>query len=555
MASLGSSTRSPALIETLRLIPGYDPFATAGDAWLDEDAALEAIEFFPTLLRHVEGGVAGMPFVLEPWQQAVVGSLFGWKRRDEKGREVRRYRTVFLYVPRKNGKTPLAAGICLYVLFCDNEPGAQIYGAASCAEQATMLFRHARGMVEREPELSSRALVFGGVGQRAIQLRDDQASAYKVISADAEGKHGGNSHMVLVDELHAIANRDLIDVLRTSMASENRAQPLMIYITTADIDRPSVCNETYEYACQVRDGLVDDPTFLPVIYEAAKEADWTDEATWHKANPNLGVSVSMSYLRTESTKAQSNPALENVFRRLHLNQRTQQVDRFISMAAWDASAGEVDEAALEGQECMAGLDLASTSDVAALAMVFRRETAYSVVPRFWVPGDTVTKRSQGQRVPYDTWVRQGAMLATPGNVVDYDYIRRELNELRQRFNVRKIAIDRWNATQIAVQLQGDGFEVVFFGQGFKDMTAPTKEFDALVQSQRLHHGGQPVLRWMADNLAVEQDAAGNVKPSKKKSSEKIDGIVATIMGIGLWISEGESKPSVYENRGLEVFEW
>jgi phage terminase large subunit-like protein len=253
---------------------------------------------------------------------------------------------VFLYVPRKNGKTPLSAGICNYVLFCDGEPGAQIYSAAAEKEQAALLYRHAVGMITQEPELDSRARIYKG--HKSVVLKDDPGSVFKVLSADADTKHGGNSHLVLIDELHAQPNRELVDVLQTSMASANRPQPLLVHITTADFDRESICNEKHDYACKVRDGIIEDESFLPIIYEVTKDDDWKDERVWHKANPNLGVSVSLDYLRRECKRAQDTPTYENTFKRLHLNLKTQNDVRWLQLDRWDACAGPVDPELLSG---------------------------------------------------------------------------------------------------------------------------------------------------------------------------------------------------------------
>lgn len=454
-------------------------------------------------------------------------------------------------VPTHN--TPMCAGLCNYLLFCDGEAGAQIYSAAAEREQAALLFRHAKGMVEQEPELDSRAKIYGGIGQRSIVLKEDQASVYKVLSADADTKHGGNSHAVIIDELHAQPNRDLVDVLQTSLASENRIQPLIVHITTADFDRPSICNEKYAYACSVRDNKGDksqpgyDPGFLPVIYEALQTEDWRDPKVWAKANPNLGVSVSLAYLERECRKAEEISAYENTFKRLHLNMRTQQDVRLIPMAQWDAGSKPFDERGLEGSECFAGLDLASTTDIAAFVMVFPDGGGgYHVIPRLYVPAENARQRARRDRVPYEQWISDGKLVATEGNVIDYDRIRADINELGQRYNIKGIARDRWNATQITNQLMGDGFEVTDFGQGFASMTAPTKELVKLVAAGRLYHGGHPVLRWMAGNCAGETDAAGNLKLSKKKSSEKIDGMVALVMGLGLATSSVEAdSPQVF----------
>jgi phage terminase large subunit-like protein len=369
-------------------------------------------------LRHIEGAMYGEPFELEPWQEAVVGNLFGWKRRDAKGREIRRYRKLFLFVPRKNGKTPLAAGIGLYVLFCDPERGQQGYVAAADREQAGMLFRHAKGMVEFEPELDHRAVIYGGTapaGQSKSIVRSFDGSFLRVISADADSKHGGNLSIGIVDELHAQPNRKLVDVLVTSMASANRPQPLLIYITTADYDRPSICNEEYDYAAKVRDGIVEDVSYLPVIYEATKNDDWTSEEAWQTSNPNLGVSVSGDYLRAECRRAQENPAFENEFKRLHLNIRTEQSVRLIQLAQWDACDGPVELDRLAGQPAFAAMDLSTVDDLSALCLVWRDLDEYLAKLWLWLPRATAERRQRQDRVEYLTWAQQGLIEVNEGN--------------------------------------------------------------------------------------------------------------------------------------------
>jgi phage terminase large subunit-like protein len=544
VAKRGSSRRArPTRGDVYRLIPGYDPFATCGDCTFDNRAARRAIDFFHECLTFTAGEWMGEPFVLEPWQQAIVGNLFGWKRPD--GR--RRYREAFIFVPRKCGKSELAGGLGNLLTFADGEPGAQVYCAAADREQARLVFNAARTMVTAEPELASRGRVY----TNAIVVQET-GSVLKVVSAEAYSKHGINAHGIIIDELHAQPNRDLVDVLTTSTGA--RRQPLIIHITTADFDRESICNEKYDYAAKVRDGVIDDSAFLPVIYEAAPDADWTDPEVWAKANPNLGVSVSAEYLERECRRAQETPTYENTFKRLHLNMRTQQDVRWLSLEQWDAS-GElpVYEDELRGRECYAGLDLSTTTDVSALVLVFRNEEdgEVTLLPFFWIPGDNAHKRENRDRVPYETWARQGLIEMTAGNVVDYDVIRRRINELGKEYDIREIAIDPWNATHLSTQLTNDGFEVVHFGQGYKDMTAPSKELEKLVVSGKLRHGGHPVLRWMASNVAVEMDAAGNLKPSKKKSTERIDGIVAAIMGLGRAMV-GESR---CDYSTITVIEW
>lgn len=546
-------------VELLRLLPGYDPFEQAGDCWFDEEKALHVIGFFHDELTHTEGALAQTPLWLERWEQAFVANLFGWQKTHPSGKAVRRYREALLYVPRKNGKTPLVAGICDYVLFCDGEKGAQIYSAAGDTDQATILYKHASGMVRQSPNLSRVAKIYGGVGQRSI-VYETEGSSYKVLSSSAETKHGGNSHLVAIDELHVQPNRDLVDVMQTSMASANRLQPMMLHITTADFDRESICNEKHDYACKVRDGVVNDPAFLPAIYEASEDDDWTSEEVWEKANPNLDVSVSREYLRRECMRAQETPTYENTFKRLHLNIKTQQDVRWIVLQVWDKCARGVSDPKawrdemierMRGKPCWGGLDLASSSDTNALVLAFREDDDVIWLPWFWIPGDKARAREKRDRVPYIQWAQDGFITMTDGEVADYDVIRRDINDIADKFGIQELAVDRlFQGAQLSVQLMGDGLEVVTHGQGFASMTAPSKAFEDLVTSSRLRHGANPILRWQASHVAAEMDAAGNIKPSRKKSTEKIDGIVAGVMACGRMEASLGPTESVYESRGI-----
>jgi phage terminase large subunit-like protein len=513
------------------------------DYTFDERAASVAVAFFERVLRHSMGEWAGQPFILQPWQRQLVRDVFGWKRPDG----TRRYRKVYLEIPRKNGKSTLAAGLALYLLFADGEPGAQVFAAAVDREQASIVFDEARRMVMQSPLLSSQAEVYKG---SIIVPSTD--SVFKVLSADAFSQHGLNAHAVIFDELHAQPGRELFDTLWTAQGA--RRQPLFVMITTAGYDRESVCWEQHEYARQVRDGIIDDPEWYVAIYAADEHDDWTSPETWRKANPNLGVTVKLDYLAAEAKRAEQVPAYQNTFRRLHLNQWTQQESRWLDIRAWDACSGPVDPAL--GAECYAGLDLASTSDIAALVLVFpqRDPEHYYFLPRFYIPAENIVERARRDRVPYDAWMRDGLLVATPGNVVDYDYIVRDIVELGKRYRIKEIAYDRWGAFQISQQLAREGFAVVEFGQGFASMSAPTKELLRLVMDRRISHGGNPILRWMADNVVVSTDPAGNAKPNKQKSRDKIDGIVAGIMALDRAMRRGgaASASSVYEERGALV---
>jgi phage terminase large subunit-like protein len=564
----------------MTLIPGYDPIATAPPGyWFDVAAAEDVIAFFAECLQHVKGKKGGQPFLLEPWQQAKTGCIFGWKTPEN----TRRYREVFAYEPRKQGKTPWSAGIVLYTLIRDPEAGIEAYSAASDKEQAALCYQYAHGMILQEPELKARIKVY--TATKVFEYLE-RFAYYKVLSAVPDSKHGLNVHLGIIDETHAHPNAELIDVITTGTAA--RTQSLIVHTTTADWLRESVCNEKYEYACKVRDGVVQDPAFLPIIYEATPPADeetdplwWTKEAVWRQANPNYGVSVEPDYIQRACQEALEVPRKRNVFKRLHLNIRTGQENIWFGLEAWDACADrDFDWQRLEGQACFAGLDLASVSDLCAFVLYFPDFQA--VLPYFWLPQQTIAKRTAAAGVDYQTWVEQGHIRITPGNATDYDRIRMDITTrdaartilaaqracapsaipetelpaalfLGDRFQIREIPIDRWNSTQLQTQLAGDGFEVVPFGQGFASMSAPSKELERLITAKTLRQNGHPVLRWMASHVAVEEDAAGNLKPSKRKSTEKIDGIVALVMAIGrALVADPATGPSVYERRGALI---
>ena len=495
-------------------------------------------------LRHTTGEWAGKPFKLMPWEEKIVRKLFGTLNPDG----TRQYRTCYIELPRKNGKSTLAAAIGLYLLFADEEPGAQIYSAANDRNQAALVFNVAAAMVRQSSALMKRAKVIDS--QKRI-VYHSQNSFYSAISAEAYSKFGYNSHGVIYDELHAAPDRELWDVLTTSFGA--RRQPLLLCITTAGYDRNSICWEQHDYACKVRDGIITDPTFLPIIYAAPDDADWTDEKVWFDCNPALGVFRSLEEIRTLCAKAQETPALEMTFRRLYLNQWTTSVERWMPMDKWDACGGEINLEDLKGKSCYCGLDLAATTDLTALSLVFPREDGYDVLMRFWIPGDTAREKEHKDRVPYSLWSRQGFIKLTEGNVIDYGYIRQELKELREIYNIREIAFDRWGATKLIQDLQDDGFVVVPFGQGYASMSAPTKELMTLILSGKIRHGGHPVLRWNADNMVVSQDPAGNLKPDKAKATQKIDGCVALIMGLDRATRQPKPQESIYETQGVKTF--
>ena len=526
-------------------LAGYDPVATAEGCRYDHASGQIVVDFFRDCLRHVEGSFAGKPFLLQPWQEDFIRTLFGWKNKDGS----RRYRTAYLEVGRGNGKSTLGAAIALWLLFCDGEQRAQVYCCAGAREQAGLVYGIAADMVRREPALLERCKVRHS--QKRIVVESSR-SFLKAIAAKADTAHGFNTSGCIFDELHVQPNRDLWDTIETSKGKSGRRHPLTVAITTAGWDRNSICYEVHDYATKIRDGILDDQTFLPVIFSAKETDDWTDEHVWETANPGLDVTVSREHLRRKCEEAKQNAALENTFRRLYLSQWTESDVRWLQMDKWDKCGESL--RSLEGRPCYAGLDLASTSDLTALVLLFPDDDgSYDVLPFFWVPKESARRRERRDHVPYMRWIGEDVIRTTDGDTTDYDTVRAGINEIASKHQILEIAIDRlFQGAQLSSQLQEDGFEVVAFGQGFYSMAAPTAECERLVRSDMLRHANHPILRWMASNVTVEVDAAGNMKPSKKKSSEKIDGIVAMIMAIGRAIvGHGEQIGSFYEDNELE----
>ena len=532
----------------IKTIPGYDPHRGAKDYEFDAKRAAEAVRWIHTNLTHVKGemGRKPSPLVLN-WEKAVLCNLFGWYHRKT---GYRRYREVFIFVPRKNNKSTFLAALINYMGFCDPEPGAELYSAAATRDGARLILDICVGQIRNDNGLTDAARVY----HNSIAYTGNDAM-FRSLAAEAGTQHGLNPSFVVVDELHAQPNRELVDVLATAMGA--RTQPLMVFITTSDFEREgSICNEKHDYAGKVRDGIIKDHSFLPVIYEASIDDDWQDPAVWKKANPNLGRSVRTDWFRRECQRAQDVPAYLNAFLRLHLNIRTQQDVRAIPMATWDSCADPVDEDALAARTCYAGLDLASRSDIAAWVLLFPPtddDPKYRVLPRFFMPHDNAVIRERKDGVPYLTWQRDGHINLTPGNVIDYDFIKQQILDDGETFNIVSIAADRWNLEYLRQKVAAEGIEMFGFGQGFVSMSEPTKELiEKLLPEGSLAHGGHPVLRWMANNLTVSEDPAGNWKPDKKKSSEKIDGLVALIMALGRSMVGGDDDGggSVYDERGL-----
>lgn len=544
MATTSISTETD---EHLALIPGYDPVATAAEGMrFDPGSAQRVIDFFRTHVRHVQGHMAGKPYMLEPWEAAVLANTFGWLREDG----TRRYREVFYYVPRKNSKSTLGAGLILYMLLVDPERNAQVVGAAADRAQASLIYDIAKLMVltdvlpsGRPGPLARRCTVTKS--QKTISLAD--GSFYRAISADAETKHGLNLHCVVIDELHAQPNRELVDVLMTSTAA--RKQPLVVHFTTADYDRPSICNEKLSYARKVRDGVIQDPAFLPVIYEALASDDWKDRAVWHRVNPNLGKSKSLEYMEREFQRAQDQPTYVNTFKRLELNQQTPTDVRWLDMSRWDACPGAIDLEALAGRRCWGGLDLGQTDDLTAFVLAFEGDEEGTVIfhATFWCPQEIAEKRDRVDRVPYLTWIREGWIKTTPGDWTDYRFVERDILAMIERYELVDIAVDPYNAAQTIRALEDAGHQTVIFRQGFQNFAAPTKDFDRRVRAGMVNHGGNPVLRWNASNACAKENEHGDIMLVKGRSADKIDGIVACLMALARLNAQEELFKSIYES--------
>ena len=453
-------------------------------------------------------------------------------------------------IPKKNGKSELAAAIALFLLYADNEPSAEVYGAAADRQQASIVFDVARRMVEMTPALMKRSKIMAA-GKRLVNYSN--AGFYQVLSAEVGTKHGLNVSGLVLDELHAQPNRNLVDVL-TKGSGDARTQPFYFLITTAGTDRNSICFEYHSKAADILEGKRIDPSFYPVIYGLDDGDDWNAEENWYRANPSLGHTIQIDRVRDAYREALQNPAEENVFRQLRLDQWVGSSVAWIPEHIYDRGAREINLDSLRGRDCYCGLDLSSTSDITAFVMVFPPRNAaedYIVLPHFWLPRETLNLRVRRDHVPYDVWEKQGLFHITEGNVVDYNFVRKTINELGEQFHILEIGVDRWNATQLITDLEGDGFIMVPIGMGFKDMSPGMKELYKLLLEGKVNHGGNPVLRWMAGNVVAEVDAAENIKPSKKKSTEKIDGIVALIMAIDRAVRHAQGG-SVYDRDDYEL---
>lgn len=537
----------PPLVQTPS--PGEAPGAV-----FDPDRVDKVLNAF-SKLRHTQGQWAGLPLKPDPWQVAyVLAPVFGWVRWDEDADcYVRIVRELYVDVPRKNGKSTLAGGLAIYMTCADGEQGAQVITAATTKEQAGFVFEPVRKLAEAAPALKKHVLPL-----KDKILHKRSGSYFKPIASVAGAQHGANIHCAIVDELHEHKTPELVETIETGTGS--RRQPLVVITTTADSGkRESVYDRKRKRIEKLARRVFEAPSVYGVIWAAERDDDPHVEATWRKANPGYGVSPTRSYLQAKSDEAKQSPADLAKYLRLHLGRRTKQETKFLSLESWNRNAGMVDEAKLAGREAYGGLDLASTSDLSALCWLFPDDEngGFDAVWRLWTPEDNVDALDQRTAGAASVWVREGLLVATPGNVADYDYIRLQIDRDMDAFDVRSIGFDPWNATPLTNKLLEDDAPMVKVRQGFITMSPPLKELQRLLlkgspESPLLRHGGNPAVTWMVDNLAVAMDPAGNVKPDKARSAEKIDAVSALVTALSEAMTREVPVRSAYEDGDLEV---
>lgn len=516
----------------------------------NEAEAVRAVQFC-ALLRHWQGPCQGQPFKLQPWQeQLIVAPLFGWFREHD-GR--RRFTESYIEVPRKNGKSFLAAAIALQGLLADRESGPEVYVVATKFDQAMIVFRDAVNSMRQNPQLQKLVTTF-----KQSLLCPGNSGFLKPICGNPDTIHGLKASRVIADELHSHKTREVYDVVASSRGA--RSQPLVVGITTAGHDRSSICWELHQRSASVLNRSSSHESFHCFVACADSGDDFRDPRIWRKANPNLGISIKRDYLEEEAEKAFESPAAENTFRNLHLNQWTEQAVRWIPMHAWDECVGDVDARELIGEECYAALDCGNTRDPNALVLAFPRpDGRVALLPFFWIPGESESKRAEQDRAQLLRWAEKGFIRRTSGTTADVDgQIPADILDICELYRVKMLAYDSWGPGEAVIQkLVNGGFpfkKVVKFRQTMANFAAATKEFERLVLSRKLEHGGNPVMRWMASNVAVKTDPSGNYRPDKENSADKIDGIVAAIMGVGLLLTQQQAPvPTFYNTHELESF--
>lgn len=506
--------------------------------YFDKKAAMRAIHFIEKL-KHTKGEWAGQRFRLEPWQQFVLWNIFGWKNADG----TRRFRYAYIEIARKNGKTALSAGIGLYMLFADGESRPEVYSAATVKDQAKICFSDAVEIV-KATDLKNYLTPY-----RNSIVYELKGGTMKPLSSDYGTHDGLNPSCGIIDEFHAHKDSGMFDVIKSTFGA--RRQPLMFVITTAGFNKSGACYAYRENVIKVLRGVNEDDSLFGIIYTLDDKSEWDDPKMWIKANPNLGVSLSADYLADQVKDAKNRPeAVRNVM--------TKNVDLWVDAErtwilddAWQKCIGTTAPADLKGCACWGGLDLSNVSDITAYVLLFHENDRFQLLPHFWIPEEKMREKIRKENINYDKWVAEGYVTVTPGNVIDYDFVKADILRIVADYDLRTSAYDRWNSSQTIIDLQNEGMECNPFGQGYGSMSAPTKEFEKLVLTGKIEHFGNPVLRWMLASTLVKTDPAGNIKPDKEKSTQKIDGIVAAIMALGEWMTaQANDERNPYENRGL-----
>jgi phage terminase large subunit-like protein len=523
----------------------------------DVKAAEKALDFFPHFLRLSEGEHAAQPFVLQPWQAFIVGSLFGWKGRDG----FRRFRTAYIETAKGNGKTPLLAGLGLYGIMFDDEPGAQVFAAAVTREQAggpASLFADAKAMAELSPGLSRELTV----GEHNI-AHEASRSFLRPVSSEGRSLDTKRVHMALIDEIHEHRTDIVVNKLRAG--TKGRRQALIAEITNAGYDRASVCWAHHEYSAKVLEGLVPQDTWFAYVcgldpceqcraegYLQPKDGcatcdDWRERRVWLKANPNLGVSITAKYLREQVEEAGGMPTKRDIVLRLNFCIWTASHVTWIPVDRWRTCSDRVADDDLQAIPCWAGLDLGQTDDFSALALAFiLPDGRVALRLRYWVPEAAVAAHPER---PYAAWRAAGYLTTTEGDVTDYDRIEQEVEELCSRWAVRELAYDKRFAEQMAQRLAGRGITCVDMPQGYQ-LNEGIVKLETLVKSGKLAHGGDPVLAWMVSNVALRRGTRGEVRLDKEKAADKIDGVAAAAMAMARAITQPSG--SIYDTRGVLV---
>lgn len=506
--------------------------------YFDKKTAMRAINFIERL-KHTKGEWAGQRFRLEPWQQFVLWNIFGWMNADG----TRRFRYAYIEIARKNGKTALSAGVGLYMLFADGESRPEVYSAATVKDQARICFSDAVEIV-KATDLKNYLTPF-----RNSIVYELKGGTFKPLSSDYGTHDGLNPSCGIIDEFHAHKDSGMFDVIKSAFGA--RRQPLMFIITTAGFNKSGACYAYRENVIKVLRSINRDDSLFGIIYTLDDKSEWDDPKMWIKSNPNLGVSLSADYLADQVKDAKNRPeAVRNVMTK-NVNLWVDAERTWILDDAWMKCVGTMSPADLKGCACWGGLDLSNVADITAYVLLFHENDRFQLLPFFWIPEEKMQEKVRKENINYDKWVAEGCVTVTPGNVIDYDFVKADILRIVADYDLKTSAYDRWNASQTIIDLQNEGMECNPFGQGYGSMSAPTKEFEKAVLTGKVEHFGNPVLRWMLSSTVVKTDPAGNIKPDKEKSTQKIDGIVAAIMALGEWMTaQANDESNPYENRGL-----